>query len=76
MMRWVRDGADWILVSGRHRVGRVIPDRHHRGMWRSRMLDGSLSDMANVTRAKEAVWIVAERELEYAEQIKRKRRAA
>jgi hypothetical protein len=46
-----------------HRGGRrlsprrpkVVPDSAHRGMWRVRWPDGRLSDMTNLTRAKDAV---------------------
>jgi len=34
-------------------------------MWRSIMPDGRLSDMANISWAKNAVLVMAERELEY-----------
>jgi hypothetical protein len=33
----------------------VVPDAAHTGMWRVRWLDGRLSDMTNLTRAKDAV---------------------
>jgi hypothetical protein len=33
----------------------VVPDSAHRGMWRVRWRDGRLSDMTNLTRAKDAV---------------------
>ena len=32
----------------------VVPDKTYDGMWRIRFGDGSLSDMANLTRAKDA----------------------
>jgi len=28
-LTWHRDGADWILLAGRRRFGRVIPDSHY-----------------------------------------------
>jgi hypothetical protein len=33
----------------------VVPDSAHPGMWRVRWPDGRLSDMTNLTRAKDAV---------------------
>ena len=33
----------------------VVADATHRGMWRVRWPDGRLSDMTNLTRAKDAV---------------------
>lgn len=32
----------------------VVPDQTYAGMWRIQSADGSLSDMANLTRAKDA----------------------
>jgi hypothetical protein len=34
---------------------KVVPDAAHPGMWRVRWPDGRLSDMTNLTRAKDAV---------------------
>ena len=62
---WRRDGADWILLSGRRRFGRVVPDSKYPGMWRSTLSGGRLSDMANLAWAKNAVLVAAEREMEY-----------
>jgi hypothetical protein len=64
-LRWYRDGKDWILCAGRRKFGRVVPDAKHPGMWRSLLSDGRLSDMANITWAKHAVYEAAIRELEY-----------
>jgi len=66
-LTWHRDGADWILLAGRRRFGRVIPDSQYPGMWRSRLSGGRLSDMANLAWAKNAVLVAAERELEWEE---------
>ena len=33
----------------------MVPDSVHRGMWRVRWPDGHLSDITNLTRAKDAV---------------------
>jgi len=32
---WRRDGADWVLFSGRRRFGRVVGDSKYPEMWRS-----------------------------------------
>jgi hypothetical protein len=37
------------------RKPKVVPDAAHTGMWRVQWLDGRLSDMTNLTRAKDAV---------------------
>ena len=37
------------------RKPKVVPDAAHPGMWRVRWPDGRLSDMTNLTRAKDAV---------------------
>src|SRR5262249_40089890 len=34
---------------------RIMPDEHRRGMYRIRRPDGSVSDMVNVTRARDAI---------------------
>jgi hypothetical protein len=62
---WKRDGTGWILVAGKRRFGRVVPDDKHPGMWRSILPGGRLSDMANLSWARNAVLEVALRELEY-----------
>jgi hypothetical protein len=64
-LRWRRDGNDWILMSGGRRFGRVYPDSKWPGMWRSTMPNGRPSDMANLSWAKNAVLVMAERELEW-----------
>jgi hypothetical protein len=63
-LKWQRDGDAWILLYRRRRMGRVAPDKDHRGMWRSVKSSG-LSDMANLSWAKDAVMIRAVRELAY-----------
>jgi hypothetical protein len=39
----------------KQRQPKVMPDAAHPGMWRVRWPDGRLSDMTNLTRAKDAV---------------------
>ena len=64
-LTWRRDGRGWLLLSGRRRLGRVMPDPDHPGMWRSPKSRGEWSDIANLTWAKNAVLHAAERELEF-----------
>jgi len=64
-LTWRRDGEAWILLMGRHRFGRVVPDSKYPGMWRSKLSGGRLSDMSNIDWAKNAVLVAAERELEW-----------
>jgi len=56
-MHWIREGADWVLKFNRRKLGRVFPDSRYPGMWRSRRADGQLSDLANLSWAKNAVLI-------------------
>lgn len=37
-----------------HLVGEVVPDTKYPQMWRVKLPDGKLSDMVNLTRAKDA----------------------
>ena len=34
-LKWTREGDAWILLYRRRRMGRVVPDKDHQGMWRS-----------------------------------------
>jgi hypothetical protein len=68
-MQWKRHGREWILYHGKRRMGRVVPDSIYPKMFRSIMPDGSLSDMANLTWAKDAVLASAEREISYGLQM-------
>ena len=62
-LKWARDGSDWVLLRGRRRMGRVTPDQQYPGMWRSPKSGGRISDMANLSWAKDAVMAEATREL-------------
>jgi hypothetical protein len=62
---WHHIGADWVLVAGRRRTGRVVPDAKYPNMWRSLLSGGRLSDMANLSWAKDSVLAAGERELEF-----------
>ena len=50
-LKWTREGDAWILLYRRRRMGRVVPDKDHPGMWRSVKVDGILSDTANLSSA-------------------------
>ena len=63
-LKWQRDGDVWILLYRRKRMGRVVPDKDHPGMWRSVKSNGR-SDLANLSWAKDAVLAQAVRELGY-----------
>ena len=63
-LKWQRDGDAWVLLYSRRRMGRVVPDKDHPGMWRSVKSNGR-SDMANQSWAKDAVLAQAVRELAY-----------
>ena len=62
-LKWTREGDAWILLYRRRRMGRVVPDKDHQGMWRSVKVDGILSDMANLSWSKDAVLAQAIREV-------------
>jgi hypothetical protein len=62
-LKWACDGSDWVLLRGRRRMGRVIPDHQYPGMWRSPKSGGRVSDMSNLSWAKDAVMAEATREL-------------
>jgi len=47
--------------SSRKPIFRVVPDAVYAGMWRVVFPDGSLSDMANLSRAKDAASVMADR---------------
>ena len=64
-MRWKRHGTGWRLFYGNRTVGRVVPDTKYPTMWRVVLHTGKLSDMANLSRARDAAMSAAIRELEY-----------
>ena len=55
-LKWKRDGTDWVLWYGRHRVGHVVPDAKHPGMFRWATSSGRLSDMANISWSSMPRW--------------------
>ena len=48
-------------ASAKHPLAEIVPDANWPGMWRVRWPDGSLSDMANLTRAKDAAFVIAQK---------------
>lgn len=64
-LRWRRAGTGWRLLDGRRRLGDVVPDAKHPGMWRSPLSGGRFRGPANLSWAKDAVLAAAERELEW-----------
>ena len=62
-LKWAREGDAWILLYRRRRMGRVVPDKHHPGMWRSVKVDGILSNTANLSWSKDNVMAQAIREV-------------
>jgi len=58
-LTWVQDGSAWVVRNGRLELARVVPDEKQPGMWRVRCADGRLSDMANITWAKDAAATMA-----------------
>jgi hypothetical protein len=52
-LTWRRAGDDLDLCLGQTVLVRMMPDPRLPGMWRVRDRDGRMSDMANITRAKE-----------------------
>jgi hypothetical protein len=62
-LKWAREGDVWILLYRRRRMGRVVPDKNHPGMWRSVKVDGILSDTANLSWSKDNVMAQAIREV-------------
>jgi hypothetical protein len=61
-LKWARDGDAWIMLYRRRRMGRVVPDTDHQGMWRSVKSSG-LSDVANLCWSIDIVIAQAVREV-------------
>ena len=55
------DGCALHYGAARLPVLHVVPDATYPGMWRVRTPDGGLSDMVNLSRAKDAAVAIAER---------------
>jgi hypothetical protein len=54
------DGLKVCSPTSTKALARLVPDKVYAGMWRVVRPDGRLSDMVNVTRAKDAAWGLAE----------------
>jgi hypothetical protein len=52
--------GDWVCL-GKRRLKQIVADERWPGMWRVRLPDGTLSDMVNRTRAKDAAQALAVR---------------
>jgi hypothetical protein len=74
-LEWRRTGGEWRLFSGRRCFGRVVPESQHPGMWRSILPSGRLSDVANLSWARNAVLEVARRELAYEQRARHPQKA-
>ena len=51
---WRQVGRNWELTTAGQVVAQVVPDALHPGMYRVDLGDDPLSDMVNLTRAKDA----------------------
>jgi hypothetical protein len=60
-------GDRLLLRAGRRLLSAIEPDSEWPGMWRVRLPDDHLSDMANRTRAKDAAQLLALATLTFAE---------
>jgi hypothetical protein len=58
-LTWTRHDAAWVVRHSGTELTRVVPDKKYPGMWRVRSSDGRLSDMLNLTRAKDAAATMA-----------------
>ena len=63
---WTGHPDAWVLHAIGHRqsIVHVVPDNVHQGMWRVRYPNGQLSDMANLSWAKDAAIAIAMRLLD------------
>src|SRR5262249_11961786 len=53
---WRRDGADWVLLAGRRRFGRVVADSKYPEMWRPTLSGGRPSRKANLAGGQK--WVL------------------
>jgi len=58
-----RSTQEWRLYYGRRPMLAVVLDWQYPAMWRVRLPDGRLTDMMNLTRAKDAASSIAMRDL-------------
>jgi hypothetical protein len=61
---WRQSRSLWELVTAGQITARVVPDAVHTAMYRVDLGDGGLSDMVNLTRAKDAAVSLADRAIE------------
>jgi hypothetical protein len=58
-LNWQKDGEAWAVRYRSRVLLQVAPDLTHSGMWRIRHPDGRLSDLVNLSRAKDAATSLA-----------------
>lgn len=59
-----RKSGSWAMFEGGTAILWVVPDKTYPGMWRVSDVDGNLSDMVNLSRAKDAAVLIATRNLD------------
>jgi hypothetical protein len=57
---WKREGGSYLLFGADRLLASVKPDQDYPGLWRVHLPDGHITDMANLTRAKDAALSLAE----------------
>jgi hypothetical protein len=70
-LAWRKVGKGWQLFARGRRFGKVIPDSNYPGMWRIPLSGGRVSDMANLSWARNAVLDAAIREIQWEERSSR-----
>jgi hypothetical protein len=60
--RLLETKVGYALYHANARLVRIVPDDVHPNMWRMLWPDGRLSDMANLSRIKDAAAVICERE--------------
>lgn len=63
-LAWHRVGAEWHLLLGRRRLGRIVPDAKFPNMFRP-VLSARLGDLASLSWAKSLTLDAAIREIDY-----------
>jgi hypothetical protein len=58
--RWRKNGVRWELLAESRVVAKLAPDEMYAGMRRIDLGDGALSDMVNLSRARDAAVRMAE----------------
>jgi hypothetical protein len=69
LLSWSRDGVAWVVCHRRTELVRVVPDAKYPGMWLVRHLDCRLSDIVNLSRAKDAAASLALRVLNCSDDV-------